>query len=136
MTSTDSAVAPDGPDEAIKAVPLRHPGRWVGAAIVLLLLALFVYGAATNGNYHWDTYRAYLFDQRISSAAWNTLQLTFWAMVIGVGLGVVLAVMRLTPNPVLKAAAWGYLWVFRGTPVYVQLVFWGLFPSLYQHLDF
>src|SRR5690349_7064212 len=118
MTAAERATTDDIPDEedAIKAVPLRHPGRWIGAAIVLLLLALFVYGAATNGNYHWDTYRSYLFDKRISTGDWNTLQLTFWAMVLGVVLGVVIAVMRLTPNPVLKAAAWGYLWVFRGTP--------------------
>jgi polar amino acid transport system permease protein len=134
MTSLEKTAEPATPAETIKAVPLRHPGRWFGAAIVLLLAVLFVYGAATNGNYHWDTYRAYLFDQRISIAAWNTLQLTFWAMVLGVGLGVGLAVMRLSPNPVLTWAGWGYLWVFRGTPVYVQLVFWGLFTSLYPHL--
>ena len=57
-------------------------------------------------------------------------------MVLGVVLGVVLAVMRLSPNPVLRWSAWVYLWIFRGTPVYVQLVFWGLFTSLYPHLDF
>jgi polar amino acid transport system permease protein len=134
MTSQEVMVEPAPPAEVIKAVPLRHPGRWISAALVIVLLGLFVYGAATNTNYHWDTYRAYLFDRRISTAAWNTLQLTFWAMVLGVALGVVLAVMRLTPNPVLTWAAWGYLWIFRGTPVYVQLVFWGLFTSLYPHL--
>ena len=53
-------------------------------------------------------------------------------MAIAIVLGVVLAVMRLSPNPVLRSAAWVYLWIFRGTPVYVQLVFWGLFPSLYK----
>ena len=137
MTSLEKTVEPDAaPAEAIEAVPLRHPWRWISATIVLILIALFVYGAATNPNYHWDTYRAYLFDQRISTAAWNTLQLTFWAMVLGVGLGIVLAIMRLSPNPVLTWAAWGFLWIFRGTPVYVQLVFWGLFTSLYPHLDF
>jgi len=136
MTSVEKTVEPAPPAEAIKAVPLRHPGRWIGATIVLVLIALFVYGAATNGNYHWDTYRAYLFDKRISTAAWNTLQLTFWAMVLGVGLGIVLSIMRLSPNPVLTWAAWGFLWIFRGTPVYVQLVFWGLFTSLYPHLAF
>ena len=137
MTSPEKTVEPDAaPAEAIEAVPLRHPWRWISATIVLILIALFVYGAATNPNYHWDTYRAYLFDQRISTAAWNTLQLTFWAMVLGVGLGIVLAIMRLSPNPVLTWAAWGFLWIFRGTPVYVQLVFWGLFTSLYPHLDF
>jgi len=122
--------------ELIKAVPLRRPGRWIAAAVILVLIGLFIYGAATNPNYLWDTYRAYLFDSRISSAAWNTLQLTFWAMVLGVVLGVLLAVMRLSPNPVLRSAAWGYLWILRGTPVYVQLVFWGLFTSLYPHLAF
>ena len=136
MTSVEKTVEPAPPAEAIKAVPLRHPGRWIGATIVLALIALFVYGATTNGNYHWDTYRAYVFDKRISTAAWNTLQLTFWAMVLGVGLGIVLSIMRLSPNPVLTWAAWGFLWIFRGTPVYVQLVFWGLFTSLYPHLAF
>jgi polar amino acid transport system permease protein len=121
--------------DAIRAVPLRHPGRWVAAAVVLALVGLFVYGAATNKRFDWATYRQYLFDQRISTGAWNTLQLTVWAMVIGVVLGVILAVMRLSPNPVLKSAAWVYLWLFRGTPVYVQLVFWGLFASLYPRID-
>ena len=103
---------------------------------MLVLLALFVWGAATNSRFDWTTYGKYLFDKRISTAAWNTLQLTVWAMVIGIGLGVVLAVMRLSPNPVLKSSAWVYLWFFRGTPVYVQLVFWGLFGTLYPRLDF
>ena len=57
-------------------------------------------------------------------------------MLLGVALGVVLAVMRLTPNPVLRSAAWVFLWIFRGTPVYVQLVFWGLFTTLYPHMAF
>jgi polar amino acid transport system permease protein len=136
VTSLEKTAEPAAPPEAIKAVPLRHPWRWITATIVLLLIGLFIYGAATNPNYHWDTYRAYLFDKRISTAAWNTLQLTFWAMVLGVGLGVMLAIMRLSPNGVLRSAAWVYLWIFRGTPVYVQLVFWGLFTSLYPHLAF
>jgi len=56
-------------------------------------------------------------------------------MVLGLVLGVVLAVMRLSPNPVFKTVAWVYLWIFRGTPVYVQLVFWGLFPTIYQRIQ-
>jgi polar amino acid transport system permease protein len=125
-----------GRDDVIDAVPLRRPGRLLAAIVILGLVALFVYGAANNENYQWDTYRKYVFDRRISSGAWVTLQVTFWAMVIGIGLGVVLAVMRLTGNPVLSGVAWVYLWIFRGTPVYVQLVFWGLFTSLYPHIRF
>lgn len=136
MTAQELTAEPASRAEAVQAVPLRHPWRWLSAALVVALIGLFIYGAATNANYHWDTYRAYLFDRRISTAAWNTLQLTFWAMVLGIVLGIVLAIMRLSPNPVLSSAAWGFLWLFRGTPIYVQLVFWGLFTSLYPHLAF
>lgn len=120
---------------SIDAVPLRHPWRWIAAIIIIMLVVLFLYGAATNAAYGWPTYRKYIFDQRISRAAWNTIQLTILSMVLGVGLGVVLAVMRLSPNPVFKSVSWVYLWIFRGTPVYVQLVFWGLFPTLYQRIQ-
>ena len=85
-------------------------------------------------NFDWSTYRAYLTDQRIATGIKITIELTFLSMVIGVLLGIVLAVMRLSPNPVLRSTAWVYLWIFRGTPVYVQLVFWGLFGSLYPHI--
>jgi polar amino acid transport system permease protein len=119
----------------IDAVPLRHPWRWVSAVVIIVLVALFLYGAATNPDYHWSTYWKYLFDQRISTAAWNTIQLTVLSMVLAVVLGVVLAVMRLSPNPVLRSVSWVYVWMFRGTPVYVQLVFWGLFPVLYKNIQ-
>jgi polar amino acid transport system permease protein len=134
VTNAGSTAGPGAPD-AIAAVPLRHPWRWVGAGFVLVLAALFVYGAATNPAYGWETYLKYLFDERVSEAAWNTLQLTIYSMVLGLALGVALAVMRLSPNPVFQTVAWGYLWIFRGTPVYVQLVFWGLFPTIYQHIQ-
>jgi polar amino acid transport system permease protein len=119
----------------IHAVPLRHPWRWVSAVVIIVLVALFLYGAATNPAYYWSTYSKYLFDQRISAAAWNTIQLTVLAMLLAVVLGVALAVMRLSPNPVLRSVSWVYIWIFRGTPVYVQLVFWGLFPVLYKNIQ-
>ena len=130
MTTTET-----GDPVPIKAIPLRRPGRWIAAVVVVVLCGLFVYGAATNEAFAWGTYGQYLFDKRISAGAWTTIQLTVLAMVIAIVLGVIFAVMRLSPNPVLRAAAWGYLWIFRGTPVYVQLVFWGLFPSIYKSID-
>ncbi|KSU77247.1 amino acid ABC transporter permease [Rhodococcus qingshengii] len=130
MTTTET-----GDPVPIKAIPLRRPGRWIAAVVVVVLFGLFVYGAATNEAFAWGTYGQYLFDKRISAGAWTTIQLTVLAMVNAIVLGVILAVMRLSPNPVLRAAAWGYLWIFRGTPVYVQLVFWGLFPSIYKSID-
>ena len=80
---------------AIDAVPMRHPWRWVAAIVIVVLLALFLWGAATNDAYGWGTYRKYLFDERISSGAWYTIQLTILSMVLAVALGVLLAVMRL-----------------------------------------
>jgi polar amino acid transport system permease protein len=60
----------------------------------------------------------------------KTLELTIVAMVTGAVLGVLLAVMRLSPNPVLSGSAWIYIWFFRGTPVYVQLLFWYAISAL------
>lgn len=119
----------------IKARPLRHPGRWLAAIVVLALLAWFLIGAARNGAYGWGTFFDYLLDTRIAAAAARTLLITVLAMVLGVVLGVILSVMRMSPNIVLRSVSWLYLWVFRGTPIYVQLVFWGLAGSLYSSLD-
>lgn len=123
------------PSPTIDAVPLKHPWRWVAAGVIIVLLGLFLWGAATNDAYGWETYAKYLFDQRISEAAWNTLQLTIYSMVLALVLGVLLAVMRLSANPVLKAVSWTYLWIFRGTPIYVQLVLWGLVPVIYKNIQ-
>ena len=119
----------------IEAKPLRHPWRWVAAIILLVLFALFVVSAARNEAYGWDTYFQYLLDKRIAIASLHTIALTIIAMLIGVILGAILAVLRMSPNPVLSGLAWIYLWIFRGTPIYVQLVFWGLLGSIYQTLN-
>ncbi|KXW70695.1 ABC transporter permease [Mycolicibacterium phlei DSM 43072] len=116
-------------------MPLRHPWRWVAAVVIAVLVVLFLYGAATNDAYRWSTYFEYLFNERVLVVGvLNTLQLTVYSMVLAIVLGVLLAVMRLSPNPVFKAVSWVYLWIFRGTPVYVQLVFWGLLPTIYQNI--
>ena len=86
--------------------------------------------------YRWHVFAKYLFNERICQVGLvNTLQLTVYSMVLAIVLGVVLAVMRLSPNPVFKSVSWVYLWIFRGTPVYVQLVFWGLIPTIYTNIQ-
>ncbi|MFF2494630.1 amino acid ABC transporter permease [Agromyces sp. NPDC058064] len=126
----------DTPPEAIKAIKLRHPWRIVLAVVLVLLVVLFVVDAAVNRPvYNWPEVGKYLFDTRVVEAAGYTLQLTVYSMVIAIVLGIVLAVMRLSPNPVVKSVAWVYLWLFRGTPVYVQLVFWGLVGVIYKSID-
>lgn len=124
-----------GVPERIEARPLRHPWRWVFAFIVLALAVWFVISSANNEAFGWGTYFQYLFDTRIAVAALHTLAITILAMIIGVVGGALLAVMRMTPNPVLRGIAWVFLWIFRGTPIYVQLVFWGLLSALYQSIN-
>ncbi|MCS4490732.1 amino acid ABC transporter permease [Corynebacterium sp. ES2794-CONJ1] len=125
---------PRGP-KPIEAKSLHHPGRWVTATILLSIVALFIYSCSQNEAFGWDTYFQYLFDTRIAEAALHTIALTVLAMLIGVVLGQILAILRMSPNPVLSAIAWSYLWIFRGTPVYVQLVFWGLAGNIFKVLN-
>lgn len=115
----------------LRVVRLRHPGRAVLATVLLALFAAFVVDAAGRSAYGWDQVAKYIFDKRISAAALVTLQLTVYSMAIGILLGLLLAIMRMSPNPVVRQLASFYLWVFRGTPVYVQLVFWGLVSIIY-----
>lgn len=135
MKRASKQAQPQSQPDEIQAVPLKHPWRWVTAVILLALLVWFIIGAATNEAYHWDTYFQYVLDTRVAIAALRTIALTVLSMFIGVVLGAIVAVLRMSPNPVLQAVAWLYLWIFRGTPIYVQLVFWGLLGSLYQSIN-
>jgi polar amino acid transport system permease protein len=110
--------------EAIKAVPVPHWGQWVSALVVLALVAALLYSVATNNNIQWSEVQKYLFEKSVMAGRWVTIQLTVLAMVAGIALGIVLAVMRLSQNPVLRTASWFYIWLFRGTPVLVQLLIW------------
>ncbi len=110
--------------EAIKAIPVRHPWRWVSAVAVLLIAADAIYTIATAPHLDWSAVNKYLFQQLIREGAVVTLELTVLAMAIGIGLGIVLAVMRISPNPVMSTVSWVYIWFFRGTPVLVQIFFW------------
>ncbi|MCW2511751.1 MAG: amino acid transporter rane protein family [Mycobacterium sp.] len=132
--SVDVSSPPDSPT-VIDAVPLRHPWRWVTAIVIVVLVALFLYGAATNEAYGWSTFGKYILDERIVSGVLITIELTVLSMILAIVLAVILAVMRLSPNPVFRSVSWVYLWIFRGTPVYVQLVFWGLVPTIYKNIQ-
>jgi len=123
-----------GRPEAIKAIPVRHPGRWVAALVVAVGLGGLGYSMATTKSYRWDIVGDWFTSRRVLDGLVATLELTVIAMAIGVVLGTVLAVTRLSPNPLLGSASWLYIWFFRGTPVLVQLWFWYFFDNLYRHV--
>ena len=124
-----------GPPEEIKAVPVRHPGRWLAAAVVLLLVAMLVHALVTNPRFQWDIIGRYFLSSRVLDGLALTILLTVVAMAIGIVLGVILAVMRLSANPLLSSVSWAYIWLFRGTPVLVQLLFWFNLAFLYPRIS-
>jgi polar amino acid transport system permease protein len=128
------AVGREPPDE-IEAVPVRHYGRWIASGIVLLIVASVVRSAVTNSRFEWDVVGNYLFDSRILDGLRITLELTVLAMAIGIVLGVILALMRLSANPLLSTASWIYIWFFRGTPVLVQILVFYNIAALYPTID-
>ena len=121
--------------ERIHAVPVRYPGRWVSAFVVLVLAAMAVHALVTNKKFAWPTVWKYLFTMPVLRGVAWTIGLTISAMVIAIVLAVLLAVMRDSANPVMRWVAWAYIWFFRGTPVYTQLVFWGLIAVIFPKLS-
>lgn len=115
-------------------VPLRHPGRWVACGIVALLLLWFGHIVVTNPNFQWVVVGKYLFSPDVLHGVAITVELTITAMLIGIVLGIVIALMRLSSNGLLSGAATLYITFFRGTPALVQLIFWfnlsALFPVI------
>jgi polar amino acid transport system permease protein len=128
------AIGPEPPDE-IEAVPVRHIGRWIAAAIVLIIAAALIRSAVVNDRFEWNVVGDYLFDTRILNGLVKTLELTVLGMVIGIVLGVILALMRLSGNPLLSSASWVYIWFFRGTPLLVQILIFFNIAALYPTID-
>ncbi|MGW3245488.1 amino acid ABC transporter permease [Streptomyces sp. NPDC001070] len=115
-------------------MPVRHWGRWTAAVVCALALIGMVGSLAKNPNLHWDVIGHYLAAGLIFRGLVTTVWLTAASMAVGVVLGTVIAVMRLSQNPVLKVLSGLFVWVFRGTPLLVQIIFWGYAAALYKHV--
>lgn len=117
-------------------VKAKYLGRWVSGAVILVLAALALQSVVTNPRFGWETVGKYIRDVSIVNGIAVTLMLTAVSMLIGIVLGVIMAVMRLSHNPVVRAAASAYVNFFRGTPVLVQLLFWYNLAALYPVISF
>ncbi|MEO7126955.1 MAG: amino acid ABC transporter permease [Nakamurella sp.] len=124
----------DDDDLVVKSV--RHPWRLVAIAAIAVLVAMAVHMLLTNDRFQWGVVGHYLFAKPILTGVLRTLELTAIAMAIGVVLGVIAAVARLSPNPIVSRAALLYVWFFRGTPLLVQLLFWFFLAALLPRLSF
>ena len=123
--------AEKAPPEVLRAVPVRHYGRYVSAAVVLGLLVLFLMAAA-EADIEYGVIPDFLTSEVVLQGLWRTLYLSVLAQGLGIVLGVFVAVMRLSKNPVTSTVAWFYIWFFRGTPVLVQLLFWFNLSIVFQ----
>ena len=101
---------------------------------MLVVAAVIVRSVATNPRFGWSVFAHYFTSHQVMHGLLITLELTVIAMAIGIVLGVALAVMRLSPNPLVSGAAWLYIWFFRGTPLLVQLLFWNFISALYPKI--
>lgn len=135
MTEADTHTEP-APPEAIKAVPVRRPGRWVAAAVILVLAGMFVHMLVTNPKFEWSFMVDHMFAGPIVRGIGTTVLLTVLSMIIGIVLGVILAVMRLSRNPILAVVSWLYTWVFRAVPRLVLAVLFGNLGILYSRFSF
>jgi polar amino acid transport system permease protein len=132
---TEAKVAERAEPEAIKAVPVRHPGRWVAMVVIAVLAAMFAHMLVTNDAFNWRFMVDNMFRPPVIEGVRTALLATVLSMVIGVALGTVIAVLRLSPNPVLAGAAWVYTWFFRAVPRIVLLVLFGNLGILYARYE-
>ncbi|HEX4356350.1 MAG TPA: amino acid ABC transporter permease [Pseudonocardia sp.] len=112
----------------------RRPGETALVALIAVLAVCTVAILVTNPRFDWPTVGSYLFDVNVAHGIAVTLELTVYAMAVGILLGVVLAVLRQSGSPVARGAAWLYIWFFRGTPVLVQVLFWGFASALFPQI--
>ena len=131
MSSETATTTRPAPPEQIRAVPVRHPGRWIAAAVIAVLVAMFVHMLVTNSQFQWRFMVQNMFTPPVLRGVETTLLMTVLAMLVGVLLGIGFAVMRLSPNPVLSGTAWVYIWFFRAIPRYVLLFFVANLGALY-----
>ncbi|MEU9000805.1 amino acid ABC transporter permease [Streptomyces sp. NPDC059982] len=115
-------------------VPRRRTGRRLSAAAALLVFALVLVSVVRNDAFQWEVVGRYFTSSAVLDGLLLTLWLTGAVMALGFLFGTLLAVMRLSANPVLRTLSWGYVWVFRSTPLLVQLLFWFNIGALYPTL--
>ena len=123
----------DTSDDVV-AVPLSHPWRWIAGGLATVLLLSFIGAVFSAKSIQHDIVLKFLFDPRILIGMGVTLVVTVVCMLAATVLATLLAIMKLSDNPLQRWLATGFIEFFRGTPLLLQIVFWGylgiIFPQL------
>jgi len=123
----------DNSDDVV-AVPLRHPWRWILGSIVSVLLLSFIWAVFSADSIQHEIVVQYLFDRRILIGMLVTLGITVLCMFFATVLATLLAIMKLSPNPLLRWISTGFIEFFRGTPLLLQIVFWGFLGIIFPNI--
>jgi polar amino acid transport system permease protein len=115
-------------------VPARV-GHWFGLAAAALVIAWIVYQILVNPGFQWDVVGKYMFSPSVLDGVAMTVELTALVMAMGVVIGMAVALLRLSGDPLLVSCAHAFVWFFRGIPVLVQLVFWYNLASLFPEIS-
>lgn len=138
MNTKQPDVAIEAPRDAQRSEPvvhLRHPGRWLATLVVGVLLAMAAHTLLTNPRFQWSTVGDYLTASTILTGLGRTLELMVLAMGIAIVLGTVLAIMRLSGARIVSTVSAGYVWLFRGIPLLVLIIFFFNISALYPELS-
>ncbi|SCL37218.1 amino acid ABC transporter membrane protein, PAAT family [Micromonospora rhizosphaerae] len=134
--SVDTETPERARPEPIQAVPVRHPGRWITVAVIGVLVAMFVHLLVTNKAFNWSFMVDEMFRPPIVAGLRGTIALTILSMLIGIVLGIVIAIMRLSENPILRGVSWVYTWFFRAVPRLVLAILFGNLGILWSRVEF
>lgn len=105
-------------------------------AVIAVVVAMFVHLLVTNKAFQWSFMVNNMFRPPIINGVKTTILLTISSMAIGVTLGVIIAILRLSPNPIMSRVAWVYTWFFRAIPRLVLCVLFGNLGILWHEIGF
>ena len=140
----ETAVPPAGPGasaripadySSYRVVAAKHPWRWVGTAVVALGVLAVAWSLATNPRWEWGVVAQWFTAQSVVKGLVETLKLTAISGILGFVLGFILALMRLSASPLLVSVSWTFSWVFRSTPLLVQMLLWYNLGYLYEKIS-
>jgi polar amino acid transport system permease protein len=110
-------------------------GMIVGGLIVALIGAQLLVLIINNPNFGWPVVAQYLFDGAVMNGLKMTICLTIVAMLLGIVIGLFLAIGKISRNPIWRGLSGAYVGIFRGTPLLVQLLFWYNMSTLFPQLS-
>jgi polar amino acid transport system permease protein len=125
--------------EPLPIVRLKHWGRWVSAVVIVALLVLLGFALA-QAQIEWNSVPDFVFYRVMALGLLNTVVLAVISQAVAIVLGILIALLRRSANPVAKWFAAAYIWLFRGLPVLLQILIWYnlalIFPTISIPLPF